>query len=324
MKFIDHVTVDLKAGDGGNGCVAFLRERFRPKGGPSGGDGGHGGNIYIQANTNLSTLSDLIYNKHYKAKKGENGKGKNMHGKNGEDVFISVPVGTLVKNFETKQIIADLVVDKDKILIAKGGNGGFGNARFKTQNIVAPRTANQGQKGEGKKIELELKVLADVGLVGFPNAGKSTFIKSISNAKPKIADYPFTTLTPNLGIVRYEDYKSFVIADIPGLIKGASKGKGLGNIFLKHIERTKALVYMVDLNDDDYEKSFKILFNELKAHDNKLVKKPSLILLTKSDSIDVEELDIKRSLKGLNIMPISSISKDGVQKAILMIAGLIK
>jgi GTP-binding protein len=244
MKFIDHVTVDLKAGDGGNGCIAFLRERFRPKGGPSGGDGGHGGNIYIQASTNLSTLSDLIYNKHYKAKRGENGKGKNMHGKNGHDIFISVPTGTIIKSFETKQVIADLVDDGEKILIAKGGNGGFGNARFKTQKIVAPRTANHGEKGESKKIELELKVLADVGLVGFPNAGKSTFIKSISNAKPKIADYPFTTLTPNLGIVRYEDYKTFVIADIPGLIKGASKGKGLGNIFLKHIERTKVLVYM--------------------------------------------------------------------------------
>jgi len=324
MKFIDYVTIDLKAGDGGNGCVAFLRERFRPKGGPSGGDGGHGGNIYIQASTNLATLSDLIYNKHYRSEKGENGKGKNMHGKNGTDIFISVPVGTLVKNFETKQVLADLIKDKDKILIAKGGNGGFGNARFKTQNIVAPRTANQGQKGENKKIELELKVLADVGLVGFPNAGKSTFIKSISNAKPKIADYPFTTLTPNLGIVKYDDYKTFVIADIPGLIKGASKGKGLGNIFLKHIERTKVLVYMIDLNDENYEESFKILFNELKSHDNKLVKKQSLILLTKSDSVDLDKLDVKDSLKGLRVMLVSSISKDGIKKAILSIADLIK
>ena len=324
MKFVDHVTIELKAGDGGNGCVAFLRERFRPKGGPSGGDGGHGGNVYIQATTNLSTLSDLIYNKHYKANRGQNGKGKNMHGKNGDDIFISVPAGTIIKDFETKQVIADLVANGEKILIAKGGNGGFGNARFKTQKIVAPRTANDGKKGESKKIELELKVLADVGLVGFPNAGKSTFIKTISNAKPKIADYPFTTLTPNLGIVRYADYKTFVIADIPGLIKGASKGKGLGNIFLKHIERTKVLVYMIDLNDDSYEESFKVLFDELKSHDKELVKKPSLILLTKSDSLTIEDLDIKKSLKDISVVSISSISKQGVKDAILMIVDLIK
>ncbi|MAX09571.1 MAG: GTPase ObgE [Candidatus Marinimicrobia bacterium] len=324
MKFVDHVTIELKAGDGGNGCVAFLRERFRPKGGPSGGDGGHGGNIYIQATTNLSTLSDLIYNKHYKANRGENGKGKNMHGKNGDDIFISVPTGTIIKDFDTKQVIVDLVDNGEKILIAKGGNGGFGNARFKTQKIVAPRTANEGKKGEGKKIELELKVLADVGLVGFPNAGKSTFIKTISNAKPKIADYPFTTLTPNLGIVRYADYKTFVIADIPGLIKGASKGKGLGNIFLKHIERTKVLVYMIDLNDDSYNESFNVLFDELKSHDKELVKKPSLILLTKSDSLTVEDLDIEKSLKGISVASISSISKQGVKDAILMIVDLIK
>ena len=324
MKFVDHVTIELKAGDGGNGCVAFLRERFRPKGGPSGGDGGHGGNVYIQATTNLSTLSDLIYNKHYKANRGQNGKGKNMHGKNGDDIFISVPAGTIIKDFETKQVIADLVANGEKILIAKGGNGGFGNARFKTQKIVAPRTANDGKKGESKKIELELKVLADVGLVGFPNAGKSTFIKTISNAKPKIADYPFTTLTPNLGIVRYADYKTFVIADIPGLIKGASKGKGLGNIFLKHIERTKVLVYMIDLNDDSYEESFKVLFDELKSHDKELVKKPSLILLTKSDSLTIEDLDIKKSLKDISVASISSISKQGVKDAILMIVDLIK
>jgi GTP-binding protein len=324
MKFIDHVTINLEAGDGGNGCVAFLRERFRPKGGPSGGDGGHGGNIYIQASTNLSTLSDLIYNKHYKAGRGENGKGKNMHGKNGKDIYIPVPAGTIIKNFETKQVVADLVNDGEKVLIAKGGNGGFGNARFKSQKIVAPRIANNGKRGESKKIELELKVLADVGLVGFPNAGKSTFIKTISNARPKIADYPFTTLTPNLGIVRYEDYKTFVIADIPGLIKGASEGKGLGNVFLKHIERTKVLVYMIDLNDDSYQESFKVLFEELKSHDKSLVDKPSLVLLTKLDSLNIEELDIKKSLKGLSVASISSISREGVDDAILKIVKLIK
>ena len=312
MKFIDHVTIDVKAGNGGNGCIAFLREKFRPKGGPSGGDGGNGGDIFFKVDPNLSTLSDLIYNKHYRAEKGKNGKGKNMHGKNGEDVFIRVPPGTIIKDYDTKQIIKDLVDDHDESLIVKGGNGGFGNARFKTQKITAPRVANQGQEGESKKLELELKVLADVGLVGFPNAGKSTFISSVSNARPKIADYPFTTLIPNLGIVRYSDYKTFVIADIPGLIKGASKGKGLGNIFLKHIERTKILVYMIDINDEDYKKSFKILFNELKSHNSKLVKKPSLIFLTKSDTLDINDIDVKKTLNSFKVFSISADSFNNV------------
>ena len=324
MKFIDHVTIEVKAGNGGNGCIAFLREKFRPKGGPSGGDGGNGGNIFFKVDSNLSTLSDLIYNKHYRSEKGENGKGKNMHGKNGEDIFIRVPPGTIIKDYNTKHIIKDLLNDQDEFLIAKGGNGGFGNARFKTQKITAPRVANQGQKGESKKLELELKVLADVGLVGFPNAGKSTFISSVSNAKPKIADYPFTTLAPNLGIVRHGDYKTFVIADIPGLIKDASKGKGLGNIFLKHIERTKVLIYMIDMNDKSYKKSFETLFNELKSHDNNLVKKPSLILLTKSDTIDMNNVSIKETLNSFKVFPISSISKEGIKDAISLISSLIK
>ena len=324
MKFIDHVTIEVKAGNGGNGCVAFLREKFRPKGGPSGGDGGNGGNIFFKVDSNLSTLSDLIYNKHYRAEKGENGKGKNMHGKNGEDVFIRVPPGTIVKDYNTKHIIKDLLEDRDEFCIAKGGNGGFGNARFKTQKITAPRVANQGQKGESKKLELELKVLADVGLVGFPNAGKSTFISSVSNARPKIADYPFTTLVPNLGIVRYDDYKSFVIADIPGLIKDASKGRGLGNIFLKHIERTKILVYMIDVNDDSYKDSFKILFNELKSHNSSLVKKPSIIFITKADTVDIQDFKINKTLNKFKILTISSVSKIGIKEALSSIIDLIK
>ena len=324
MKFIDYVTIDVKAGNGGNGCVAFLREKFRPKGGPSGGDGGHGGSIFFKVDSNLSTLSDLTYNKHYKSDDGSNGKGKNMHGKNGEDIFIRVPEGTIVKDFLTKQVIVDLVKNGQEFMIAKGGNGGFGNARFKTQRITAPRVANQGKKGESKKLELELKVLADVGLVGFPNAGKSTFISSVSNAKPKIADYPFTTLVPNLGIVRYGDYKTFVVADIPGLIEGASKGKGLGNIFLKHIERTKALIYMIDINDENYKKTFQTLFNELKSHNDRLVKKPSLILITKLDTVGSNALKVDESLNKLKIISISSISKEGIKDAISSIATLIK
>jgi len=209
MKFIDHTTLSVKAGSGGKGCIAFLREKYRPKGGPSGGDGGHGGSIIFQVNKQLSTLQDITLNHLYRAKNGANGGGKNMHGKKGKDIIIKIPPGTIIKNAETEQVLKDLTGEKDSYVAAKGGNGGFGNARFKTQRNTAPKIANDGQLGEELKIELELKVLADVGLVGFPNAGKSTFISKVSNAKPKIADYPFTTLVPNLGIVKYGNYRRF-------------------------------------------------------------------------------------------------------------------
>ena len=211
------------------GCIAFLREKFRPKGGPCGGDGGHGGNIILQVNPQLSTLQDITLTHHYRAENGANGSGRNRHGKNGKDIIIKIPPGTIIKNAETEQVLKDLTQSNESYAVVKGGNGGFGNARFKTQRNTAPKIANNGQPGEELKIELELKVLADVGLVGFPNAGKSTFISKVSNAQPKIADYPFTTLVPNLGIVKYGDFQSFVMADIPGLIKGASDGKGLGS-----------------------------------------------------------------------------------------------
>ena len=316
MKFVDYTSISIKAGDGGDGCIAFLREKFRPKGGPAGGDGGHGGNVYFQVSSDLSTLSDLNYKKHYFAGDGENGKGKNMHGKNGEDIFIRVPQGTIVIDSNTKQVIADLVKKDQEYKIASGGNGGFGNARFKTQKITAPRIANNGQKGESLKIDLELKVLADVGLIGLPNAGKSTFISKVSNARPKIADYPFTTLVPNLGIVKYHDYKTFVIADIPGLIKGAASGKGLGNIFLKHVERTKVLVFLIDLNDEDITATYMMLKNELESHDPKLLKKPSLLLLTKSDSIQIEEISKIKKIKNIESITMSSITGKNIEKAI--------
>ena len=316
MKFVDYTSISIKAGDGGDGCIAFLREKFRPKGGPAGGDGGHGGDVYFQVSSDLSTLSDLNYKKHYFAGDGENGKGKNMHGKNGEDIFIRVPQGTIVIDSITKQRIVDLVKNNQTYKIASGGNGGFGNARFKTQKITAPRIANNGQKGESLKIDLELKVLADVGLIGLPNAGKSTFISKVSNARPKIADYPFTTLVPNLGIVKYHDYKTFVIADIPGLIKGAASGKGLGNIFLKHVERTKVLVFLIDLNDEDIAATYKMLKNELKSHDPKLLKKPSLLLLTKSDSIQIEEISKIKKIKNIESITMSSITGKNIEKAI--------
>ena len=317
MNFIDFTSIYVKAGDGGNGCTAFLREKFRPKGGPSGGDGGRGGHVIIVSDSNLSTLQDVSYNKKYIAKKGGDGKGKNMHGKNGLDIYIRVPLGTIIRDVDSNIFIDELKENNKEITIAKGGNGGFGNARFKTQNNPAPRRANQGQAGQEKKIELELKVLADVGLVGFPNAGKSTLISKISNAKPKIADYPFTTLEPNLGIVKYHDYKSFIVADIPGLIKGASSGKGLGLKFLKHIERTKVLVYMIDIQSEDISKELKVLQKELAQHNKDLLDKPSMLLITK---IDMEDVDIpnKSIPKNIQSLKVSALKNINLSDAINM------
>jgi len=320
MNFVDFATIYVKAGNGGNGCTAFLREKFRPKGGPSGGDGGRGGHIIIQSDSNLSTLKDVSYKRKYFAKNGGDGKGKNMHGKNGLDVIIRVPLGTIIKDVDSDLIIGEFKISNKSIVIAKGGNGGFGNARFKTHNNPAPRRANDGQAGEEKKIELELKVLADVGLVGFPNAGKSTFISKISNAKPKIADYPFTTLVPNLGIVKYGDYNSFVVADIPGLIENASEGKGLGLKFLKHIERTRILAYMIDVNSDDILKEFKTLKNELKKYNKDLLNRPSILFLTKFDILNEDNKQYKLP-KNINVLEISSVSNININQAIKMMYG---
>ena len=316
MKFIDHAKISVKSGKGGDGCIAFLREKFRPKGGPSGGDGGNGGSIIFISDSKLTTLQDYSYKKQYFAKPGENGKGKNMHGKNAENIILKVPVGTIIKDLNNNKIIHDFKNEDEKITICKGGNGGFGNARFKSNKNPAPRIANDGEQGTLLDLELELKVLADVGLVGFPNAGKSTFISSVSNAQPKIADYPFTTLIPNLGIVKYDEYKSFVMADIPGLIEGASDGKGLGIQFLKHIERTKILVFMIDLNSEDIVKEYNLLNKELKLFDKELLKKPSIILLTKLDTIDCDK-EIK--ISGKKVLKISSLSKINLQKALKLI-----
>ena len=315
MNFIDFATIKVKAGDGGNGCTAFLREKYRPKGGPSGGDGGNGGNIIIQSDSNLSTLRDVFYQKHYKSQSGFDGKGKNMHGKNGKHIIIKVPLGTIIKEIDTGIIIDDLKIDSHQIIIAKGGNGGFGNARFKTHKNPAPRRANEGQKGEEKSLELELKVLADIGLVGFPNAGKSTFISSISNAKPKIADYPFTTLIPNLGIVKYKEYNSFVVADIPGLIKGASDGKGLGIQFLKHIERTQTILYMIDINSEDIIKEYNTLKSELKKYNSDLLDRPSLLFITKSDTYTEDYKNLKLP-KNIQSLIISSVGKINISDSI--------
>ena len=324
MKFIDHTTLSIKAGNGGMGCIAFLREKFRPKGGPCGGDGGHGGNILFQVNPQLGTLQDITLKHHYHAENGANGSGKNRHGKNGKDIIIKIPPGTIIKDAETEQVLKDLTKANESYLVAKGGNGGFGNARFKSKRQTAPRIANDGQEGEKLNIELELKVLADVGLVGFPNAGKSTFISKVSNARPKIADYPFTTLVPNLGIVKYGDYQSFVMADIPGLIHGASDGKGLGSQFLRHIERTKVLVYLVECIAEEIQENFKTLQKELNKHNPELIERPSLLLLTKSDLILDEPGKIKKISKNIPVIQISSVTGENLNEAVQSIAKLIQ
>ena len=306
------------------GCIAFLREKFRPKGGPCGGDGGHGGNIIFQVNPQLGTLQDITLKHHYHAENGANGSGKNRHGKNGKDIIIKIPPGTIIKDAETEQVLKDLTKANESYVVAKGGNGGFGNARFKSKRQTAPRIANDGQKGEKLNIELELKVLADVGLVGFPNAGKSTFISKVSNARPKIADYPFTTLVPNLGIVKYGDYQSFVMADIPGLIHGASDGKGLGSQFLRHIERTKVLVYLVECIAEEIQENFKTLQKELNKHNPELIERPSLLLLTKSDLILDEPGKIKKISKNIPVIQISSVTGENLNEAVQSIAKLIQ
>tara|TARA_Y100000590_G_scaffold281176_1_gene315903 strand:- start:486 stop:1463 length:978 start_codon:yes stop_codon:yes gene_type:complete len=311
MKFIDYAKISVKSGNGGNGCIAFLREKFRPKGGPSGGDGGRGGHVIFKSDSKLSTLQDFSYKRKYIASSGEHGKGKNMHGKNGDDINLLVPIGTIIKNLKDNSIIADMDKDNMEVVIANGGNGGFGNARFKTQKNTSPRIANDGQKGEEIELELELKILADVGLVGFPNAGKSTYISNISNAKPKIADYPFTTLVPNLGIVKTQNYNTFVIADIPGLIHGASLGKGLGIQFLKHIERTKILVFIIDSTTEDVVSEYETLCSELKAYNELLLSKPKLLLLSKIDLLENNKYN--NSIPNIDkIIQISSISNVGL------------
>ena len=320
MKFIDQAKIHVNAGNGGHGCIAFLREKFRPKGGPCGGDGGNGGSIILKVNPQLMTLHDISYQRHYKAENGQHGGGKNMRGKNGKNLFIELPMGTIIRNHETQQEIIDLTNEDSTFEIVKGGNGGFGNARFKTQNQNAPRIANDGQIGEEISIELELKVMADVGLVGFPNAGKSTYISRISNAKPKIADYPFTTLVPNLGIVKYGDFQSFVMADIPGLIEGASQGKGLGSQFLRHIERTRMLVFIVDAASEDINTEYQTLVSELRQHDKTLLSRPKLLLLSKIDTITDSKDSLTDLPKDIEIIKISSVSGNNINKSILKIA----
>jgi GTP-binding protein len=293
--FIDYAEIEVSAGKGGDGAVAFRREKYVPKGGPSGGNGGKGGSIILRTDPNLFTLLDFRYKKKYKAQDGEPGGTSRKDGKFGNDVVIKIPVGTVIKNAETGKVIFDLNQIDQEVILAEGGRGGKGNSNFATPTNQAPRKAEPGKEGNSFKIILELKLIADVGLVGFPNAGKSTLISKISAAKPKIADYPFTTLAPNLGIVKYKDYKSFTVADIPGIIEGAHEGKGLGLKFLKHIERTRILLFLIDITSENYQKEYDILFNEIKSYSKKLAEKKKIISLSKADLAG--DLDLKKKVK---------------------------
>ena len=288
--FIDYAEIDIKAGDGGNGAVTFRREKYVPKGGPSGGNGGKGGDVIIEAHHNLSTLLDFRYKRQYIADDGNAGANSLKDGKDGSSIVINIPVGTIIKDAESGKILFDLDKDGKRVIIAKGGKGGKGNSNFATSTNQAPRYAEPGRPGEAKKITMELKLIADIGLVGFPNAGKSTLISKISAAKPKIADYPFTTLEPVLGIVRYKDYQSFTVADIPGIIEGAHEGKGLGIKFLRHIERTRILLFLIEVTSKNFQKDYDVLLNEIKTYSPALAQKTKIVVLSKADLLEESEL----------------------------------
>ena len=292
MKFVDEATIDVTAGNGGSGCISFRREKFIPFGGPNGGDGGRGGHVYVVADRNINTLIDYRYARHHEARNGEQGRGSDQFGAAGDDIVLRMPVGTIIRDFETGEVMMELLEHGEKRLLAKGGDGGFGNLHYKTSTNRAPRKKTVGWPGEAYKLKLELRVLADVGLLGMPNAGKSTLITAISNARPKIADYPFTTLHPNLGVVRVGPEKSFVVADIPGLIEGASEGAGLGHLFLRHLQRTRVLLHVVDLapfDDTDPVKQARAIVNELKIYDEELYNKPRWLVLNKLDMVPEAE-----------------------------------
>lgn len=293
--FIDYAQIEVSSGKGGDGAITFRREKYVPKGGPSGGNGGCGGSVIFETHTNISTLLDFKYKRKYFAGNGQAGGNSLKDGRNGDDVVVKVPVGTIVKDAETEEVLLDLSEENKRTILFKGGYGGKGNSNFATPTRRTPRFATNGKPAIYAKLILELKLIADVGLVGFPNAGKSTLISKISAAKPKIADYPFTTLEPNLGIVRYKDYQSFTVADIPGIIEGAHQGKGLGIKFLKHIERTRILLFLIDITSEDYQKDFDTLYTELKKYSKKLVEKKIIVSLSKSDLIT--ETEIKKLSK---------------------------
>jgi GTP-binding protein len=317
--FIDYTKVEIHAGSGGRGSVSFRREKYISKGGPNGGDGGNGGNVIAKVDTNLHTLQDIRYSRLYKAKNGSPGLGGLKTGKNGVDILIKVPLGTIVRNIDSKNVVADFESINQESIICRGGKGGKGNVKFKSSTKQTPRYAQPGIEGESGKFEFELKILADVGLVGFPNAGKSTLLSVLSKARPKIADYPFTTLEPHLGIVKSGEFKSFLMADIPGLIEGAAQGKGLGHQFLRHIERNRVLLFLIDGNDEEPSVSFESLKNELISYNSSLLMKPILLVRTKGDTLN--EIDHKKwNSISEYFMEISSVTGDGLPELVRKIS----
>ena len=324
--FVDEVTIDVKAGDGGNGAVSFRKEKYVPHGGPNGGDGGTGGDVILEADSNLSTLLDFRYQRHYEAPRGTHGISKDMHGKDAGDIVMKVPLGTSVTETATDRLLGDLTKHGERLTVARGGQGGRGNAHFASSVQQAPKFAENGEPGEERNLKLELKLLADVGLIGYPNVGKSTLIAALSAAKPKIADYPFTTLVPNLGVVRVDEERTFVIADIPGLIEGASEGVGLGHQFLRHVERTRLLCHLVDVsgtNGRDPMDDYAVINRELAAYDEKLALLPQVIVLNKTDIADPELVELLRAEFAEEDKPvfvISAATRSGLEPLVYYLA----
>jgi GTPase len=325
--FLDRVKIKLKAGNGGNGITAFRREKFVPRGGPSGGDGGKGGDVWLEATEGLNTLLHLRFNPEHKAERGRHGEGSSKYGSGGDDTTVKVPVGTQVFDLETNEFLFDFTEEGQRFLAAKGGRGGFGNIHFATSTNRAPRYHQDGSEGDERELQLELKLIADVGLVGYPNAGKSTLISVISAAKPKIADYPFTTLEPNLGVVSLGDFRTFVVADIPGLIEGASDGAGLGDRFLRHVERTKLILHLVDISSisgRDCVADYEIINRELANYDSNLATRPQIVVATKMDSLEeperLENLRKRVAEDGKELWEISSVINQGTQELVYEIA----
>ncbi len=327
MKFLDQAKIYIRSGDGGAGSVSFLREKFREFGGPNGGDGGRGGDVVAECVDGLNTLIDYRYQQHFKARTGGHGMGKNRTGADGGDVILRVPVGTQILEEDNETLIADMTEIGQRVILAKGGNGGFGNAHFKTSANQAPRRANPGLEGVEKTIWLRLKLIADAGLVGLPNAGKSTFLSAVSAAKPKIADYPFTTLHPNLGVVRLGE-REFVLADIPGLIEGAHEGAGLGDRFLGHVERCRVLVHLIDGTADDVVGAYRTIRGELAAYNETLAEKPEIVVLNKIDAIEADGVKdklkaLKKAAKGATLLTASGATGKGVEDVLFAVLGVI-
>lgn len=317
MKFVDQAIIEVFAGDGGDGCVSFRREKFVPFGGPNGGNGGNGGSVYLIGNKHLQTLADLEYRCSYRAERGEHGQGKNRHGKNGADIFIPVPLGTDVFDADNNEKIGEILEPNQLLLVARGGKGGRGNAAFVSATNRAPRIREKGKKGEKRRLKLILRLIADIGLIGLPNAGKSTLLARITSAQPKIADYPFTTLTPNLGILPAEK-QSITVADMPGIIEGASEGRGLGLVFLRHIERTKVLIYVIDISRENPLKDFKIIQNEIKKYNPEILNKIQIVVFNKIDLLAEKKYQtLRKKLSCLNNIPtffVSAKEDIGIEK----------